>query len=57
MTVTNHNCKTIKICITILLSFCVGVKLCLSARGETWIGGVKNVQTEDGKGCRCSSFI
>jgi len=34
----------------------VGVKLGLSARWETWIEGVKNIQTEDGKGCRCSSF-
>jgi hypothetical protein len=57
MTVTNHNCITIKICITILLSFYVGVKLGLSAKGETWIEGLKNIQTEDDKGCSCSSFI
>jgi hypothetical protein len=57
MTVTNHNCITIKICVTILLSFYVGVKLGLSARGDTWIEGLKNIQTEDGKGSRCSSFI
>jgi len=57
MRVTNHNCITIKICITVLLSFYVGVKLGLSARGETWIEGLKNIQAEDGKGCRYSSFI
>jgi len=33
------------------------VKLGLSARGETWIEGLKDIQTEDGKGCRYSSFI